>query len=75
MVLPLRLVSPMLPVTIGIFNAETLSWSPYASFHTYAEADAAYDAICDLYPNAWVEILDGALAEETRHCFDHASHV
>lgn len=51
-------------VTIGIFNAETLSWSPYASFQTYAEADAAYDAICALYPNAWVEILDGALTQK-----------
>ena len=65
--------SIMLPITIGIFNPETLSWSPYASFQTYEEADAALDAVCDLYPNAWVEILDGALAEETRHCF-HAPH-
>ena len=75
--MPLGLVpsldSIMLPITIGIFNAETLSWSPYASFQTYAEADAALPAISDLYPNAWVEILDGALAEETRHCF-HAPH-
>jgi hypothetical protein len=51
-------------VTIGIFNESTGNWSPYARFQTYEEADAAYDSICDLYPNSWVEILDGALANE-----------
>lgn len=51
-------------VTIGIFNAETGDWSPYARFQTYKEADAMYDVVCDLYPDSWVEILDGALVNE-----------
>ena len=51
-------------ITIGIFNESTGNWSPYARSQTYKEADAAYDAVCDLYPNSWVEILDGALANE-----------
>ena len=49
-------------VTIGIFDESAGNWARYASFVTYEEADAAYDAICDLYPNSWVEILDGALS-------------
>ena len=50
-------------ITIGIMSPETGLWGPYATFATYDEADAAYDAGCDLYPNAWVEILDGALTQ------------
>ena len=52
-------------ITIGIMSTETGQWEPYATFATYDEADAAYDSVCDLYPNSWVEILDGAL-------FNHA---
>lgn len=50
-------------ITIGIMSPETGLWEPYATFATYDEADNALDAICDLYPNSWVEILDGALTQ------------
>ena len=49
-------------VTIGIFDQSAGKWEPYATFATYDEADTSYDAVCDLYPNSWVEILDGALS-------------
>ena len=30
-------------------------------YDNYKEADRAVDKFCDIYPNAWVDILDGAL--------------
>ncbi len=54
--------STLLPITICIFNPEPLSWSPYSSFQTYEAADASLAAVCDLYPTAWVELLDFSLS-------------
>jgi len=45
---------------IGIMT-EDQTWKVLASFSTYEKADDALDKYCDRHPNAWVDILDGAL--------------
>ena len=38
------------------------SYSILGVYKTYEAADKAVDKFSDKYPNAWVDILDGALA-------------
>ena len=40
---------------------DTGSWKVLASFSTYESADDALERYSAKYPNAWVDILDGAL--------------
>ena len=40
---------------------DTGNWKVLASFSTYEKADDALDKYSEKYPNAWVDILDGAL--------------
>ena len=40
---------------------DTGNWKVLASFTTYAKADLALEKYSEKYPNAWVDILDGAL--------------
>lgn len=37
---------------------ENENWEVLKEFNTYNEADQEYDAYVNLYPNAWIEILD-----------------
>ena len=50
----------MKPIKIALLD-DTGNWKVLASFSTYEKADDALDKYSEKYPNAWVDILDGAL--------------
>ena len=50
----------MKPIKIARLD-DTGNWKVLASFSTYEKADDALDKYSEKYPNAWVDILDGAL--------------
>ena len=50
----------MKPIKIARLD-DTGNWKVLASFSTYQKADLALDKYSEKYPNAWVDILDGAL--------------
>ena len=50
----------MKPIKIARLD-DTGNWKVLASFSTYEKADLALDKYSEKYPNAWVDILDGAL--------------
>ena len=50
------------PITIAFMDPATGTWVPLAHYASYERADRALERLSENFPNAYIEILDGALA-------------
>jgi hypothetical protein len=49
-------------IRVARLTASKDAWKLLGSYRTYDEADEALEAFCERFPNAYIDILDGSLA-------------